>query len=338
MRVPLNLMRWDALPLVDAAPAARSPLPRGLRGAVVRESGETSFLEVQARTILERVPPEAGLAERWGVSPYRGCVNACRYCSGRAGHRRIGLDPGAGFESQIVVRANAGARLRAELASPRWGGEGVAVGIGGDCYQPGEERYRLMPPILAALRDAANPFTVYTKRSLVVRDADRLAEAAVAAGGRVAVSIAFVDEQVRRVVEPGVPSPQRRLELVSELAGRGVPCVVTMAPILPCLTDSADQLEATVRRVAASGAGGVTPVVLRLPPGSREWFLGWLGERHPHLLPRYAELYAGGAEVDQVYRERIVGQVLRLAAAFGVGGVRPEVPAPCPRSHQLALV
>ena len=330
-------MRWDALPLVEAA--APGPVaPRALRGAVVREDAGVSFLEVQARTVLERVPAESGLAEGWGVSPYRGCENACRYCSGRAGHRRLGLDPGAGFETRIVVRANAAQRLRVELAAPRWSGAGVAVGVGGDCYQPGEERYRLMPQILAVLRDAANPFTVYTKRPLVLRDAERLAEAAAVAGGRVAISIAFVDEQVRRVVEPGAPSPQRRLELVGELVARGVPCAVTMAPILPCLTDSADQLEATVRRVAASGASGLVPVVLRLPPGSREWFLAWLGERHPRLVPRYEELYAGGADAERVYRERIIGQVRQLAAAFGVGRAAPEVPAPCPRSHQLALV
>ncbi|RBQ18806.1 radical SAM protein [Spongiactinospora rosea] len=330
-------MGWDALSLIDpgAAPAG----PRMPRGAVVRPGPQgTRLAEVQARAALERLGDEAEPVERWGVSPYRGCAAACRYCSGRGAHRRLGLDSGEGFATQIVVRPNVVGRLREELTAPGWRGEPVAVGVGGDCYQPAEERYRLMPGLLAAFRDAGNPFTVYTKRALVARDAGLLAEAAAAAGGRVAVSIAFVDEQVRRAVEPGAPSAQRRLELVSDLVARGVPCAVTMAPILPCLTDGADQLQATVRRIAASGAGEVLPLVLRLPPGAREWFFGWLGERHPRLVGRYEELYGEGADADPAYRGRIIGQVERLAAAFGLRTAGPLAGSAGPRAHQLALV
>ncbi|MDF5756691.1 radical SAM protein [Spongiactinospora sp. TRM90649] len=330
-------MRWDAPPLVAASDGPSAPpLPRG---AVVRAGPEgTSFVEVQARTLLERVGRDTEPLEEWGISPYRGCASACRYCSGRGAHRRLGMDAGESFETRIVVRPNAVRRLRVELAAPGWRGEPVAVGVGGDCYQPAEERYRLMPGLLGVLAEARNPFTVYTKRPLVARDADLLAQAAGEAGGRVAMSIAFVDEQVRRAVEPGAPSPQRRLEVIAALAARGVPCAVTMAPILPCLTDGADQLEATVRRIAASGATEVLPLVLRLPPGAREWFWAWVGERHPRLLPRYAELYAGGPDADPAYRERIITQVRRLAAAFGLRDAGPLVPAPRPRAHQLALV
>jgi DNA repair photolyase len=314
---------WDALSLVEAA----DDRPAIERRAVVRDG----FYEVQARTAIERSPVGCGVAEEWSLSPYRGCVHACLGCAARAGHRRLGLDAGADFDTRVVVRPNMVARLRAELA--RWGGQGLALGVGGDCYQPAEERYRLMPGVIGALADAGTPFTVYTRSPLVLRDAALLA----GSGGRVAVSVAFVDERVRRAVEPGAPSVQRRLELVAALVAAGVDCVVWMAPVLPLLTDSAEQLAATVRRVAAAGAGGCRAGVLRLPPGTREWYMAWLGRAHPVLVERYEELYDRAGVPSPVYERRVVAEVERLARSYGLAGGEPVV-AVEPRFPQLSLL
>lgn len=317
-------MGWDALSLVDAA----DDRPVIERRAVLRGG----FYETQARTMIERVPQTAGIAQRWALSPYRGCAHACRGCGARAGHRRLGLDAGRDFDTAIVVKANAVSRLRAELG--RWGGEALAVGISGDCYQQAEVTYQLMPGIVQVLGEAAVPFTVYTKSPLVLRDAELLARA----GAQVAISIAFVDERIRRAVEPGAVGAQARLELVSALVEAGVSCRVLMAPVLPLLSDGADQLSATVRRIAATGAGAVEPVVLRLPPGTRQWYLEWLGEAHPHLLPRYEELYDRAGLPAAGYEERITGQIGQLCRVYGMRSGPPEPPEREPRFPQLALV
>jgi DNA repair photolyase len=315
MRVLLIRMRWDTPSLVDVFPSR----PRIERHAVRRSLGATTFYEVQARSIVETVPQGTGLPYRWGVSPYRGCASACLYCPGRRGHRRMGLDDGPGYGTAIVARTNAARRLRAELARPSWAGEPVAVGVGGDCYQRAEEVYRLMPQVVAALRDAGNPFTVLTKSPLVLRDAELLAEAGQYADARAMVSVGFVDDRLRRMVEPGAVSPQKRLEVCAALNEARVPCGVLLAPVLPCLTDSSDQLRAAVRRAAEAGAVEVTPVVLALPPGAREWYLQWLSAEHPGLLPRYAELYRSGPLASAAYRERITAEVAEFAALYGVG-------------------
>ena len=92
-----------------------------------------------------------------------------------------------------------------------------------------------------------------------------------------------------------------------------------MGPIVPYLSDSPAQLAAAVRQAAAAGAVHVTPIVLHLRPGAREWFLGWLREAHPELVPRYAELYGRGAYARKDYQARVTGQVRELADRFGVG-------------------
>ncbi|MFI7611147.1 radical SAM protein [Nonomuraea terrae] len=315
---------WDALALVDAA----DDRPLIERRAVVRGG----FYEMQARTVIERVPQVAGVAQGWGVSPYRGCVHACRGCGARAGHRRLGLDAGRDFDTRVVVRPNVVERLRVELA--RWDGGELAVGVGGDCYQAAEETYRLMPGVIGALEGAGVPFTVYTKSALVLRDTGLLARA----GARVAVSIAFVDERIRRVVEPGAPTAQARLELVSALVEAGVECRVLMAPVLPLLSDAADQLGATVRRIASAGVRVVEPVVLRLPAGTREWYVEWLAQAHPQLVGRYEELYDGAGLPSPQYEGRITEQIAQLCRVYGMACGAPEPARVRPRAAQLRLV
>ncbi|RJL32664.1 radical SAM protein [Bailinhaonella thermotolerans] len=322
-------MRWDALALVEV----RDDRPRIERQAVVREAGDTTFYEVRARTAIERVPSGSGLPHAFAVNPYRGCAHACRHCGARGGHRRLGLDSGRDFETRIAVRTDVAARLRAELA--RRPGISLAVGVTGDCYQPAEERYLLMPGVIAALRDAAVPFTVHTKNPLVLRDAELLAECPL---GSVSVSVAFVDDRVRRAVEPGAPAPQRRLELLAELAERGVAVHALMAPVLPLLTDSGDQLAATVGRLAAAGVRSVSPIVLRLPPGAREAYLSWLEEAHPRLLPRYADLYDRAGRPSPAYEQRVRGEVAGLARLYGMSLDRPAPPPAPPAFPQLALI
>ncbi|GAA3446985.1 radical SAM protein [Planomonospora venezuelensis] len=318
-------MGWHSPALLDGAPDVR---PRIERTAVTRVHGALTCYEVRARTALD------ALAGGWAVNPYRGCAHACRYCPARRGHRYLGLDAGADFDSRVVVRTDIVRRLRSELAG-KWDGGPVSVGLAGDCYQHAEEIYQIMPQLAGALAGAGAAFTVHTKSPLVLRDAGLLAAAG---GASVTVSVAFVDDQVRRLVEPGAPSAQKRLELVAALAERGVPCGVAMAPILPLLTDSPDQLSATVRRIAAAGAVCLEPRVLRLPPGAREWYLAWLAERHPGLVARYGELYGRSPDADAGYVAGIIGQVERLAARYGLRpGPPPVRPAQAP-ARQLSLL
>ena len=59
-----------------------------------------------------------------------------------------------------------------------------------------------------------------------------------------------------------------------------------MAPILPMITDSDDQIDALLAQIAAAGATGATVFALHLRPGAREWFMRYLGSHHPELIGR----------------------------------------------------
>jgi DNA repair photolyase len=138
-----------------------------------------------------------------------------------------------------------------------------------------------------------------------------------------AVSVGCADRDLSKTLEPGAPSPRARLEVCSTLDGHGLGCAVLMGPVVPFLSDSPAQLDATVRQAAQAGARSVTPIVLHLRTGAREWFFRWLREYHPELVPRYLALYGRGAYAPKEYQERIAAQVTELAVRYGVGRNQP---------------
>jgi DNA repair photolyase len=326
-------MRWDAL---RDGQAGSPGAPQGTlfeRGAVARTFDTPgfrgmTFYEVHARSIINEVPKASRMAFRWTINPYRGCGHACVYCFARNTHTYLDMDAGRDFDSRIVVKVNAPQLVRRELAAPRWAGEHVAMGTNVDCYQRAEGRYRLMPGIISALRDARNPFSILTKGTLILRDLDLIADAAQVTDVGLNVSVGFVDQELSRLVEPGTPSPLRRLGICSAITERGLSCGVLMGPVLPFLSDSPAQLEAAVREIAAAGAARVTPIVLHLRPGTRDWFLGWLGEHYPDLVPAYRGLYAAGAYAPKSYQQQISARVAELARKYRVGPGRGQEQSP----------
>lgn len=115
------------------------------------------------------------------------------------------------------------------------------------------------------------------------------------------VSIALAEERLHAVLEPGAPSPRARLDLVRAITSAGLACQVLVAPVLPMITDSDDDLDAILGQIAGAGATSATVLALHLRPGSREWFLRHLGEHRPELVTAYAELYHGGSYVLPSY-------------------------------------
>ena len=331
-------MRWEGQ-LVDepaaedlslSAEAADAPAQPALFGRdVVTRTFDTpgfrgmTFYEVYAKSIINKVPPASRMPFQFTINPYRGCGHACVYCFARNTHTYLDLDTGLDFNSKIIVKVNAAELARKELTRPRWSGEHVAMGTNVDCYQRAEGRYRLMPGIIAALRDARNPFSILTKGTLLLRDLDLLEDAAQVTSVALNMSVGFADAELSASVEPGTPSPQRRLGACAAITERGMRCGILMGPVLPFLTDSPTQLADTVRQIAAAGAASVTPIVLHLRPGAREWYLAWLSKQHPSLVPRYGELYGSGAYASKDYQRRISAQVGEFAGKYGVGSASP---------------
>lgn len=235
-------------------------------------------------------------------------------CFARNSHTYLDLDAGADFDSQIVVKVNAPEVLAGQLRASRWTREPVAMGTNTDPYQRAEGRYQLMPGIIRALADSGTPFNILTKGTVLSRDLPLLSAVSRDVPVGLGVSIALMDRDLQHSVEPGTASPQARLELVRKIVAAGLPCGVFVAPVLPHLTDSVEQLDALLAAIAETGATGVTVLPLHLRKGAREWFAAWLARDHPRLVPAYRRIYAKGSNADLRYRRWLgarVGPLLR---------------------------
>ena len=314
-------MRWAGQRIEAETPGTLPGLGSiaGLvRSVTTPEFQGITFHEVLARSALNSVPG-TGLPFNWTINPYRGCTHACRYCFARPTHRYLELDQGLDFDQQIVVKTNVADVLRRELARPSWRGEQVALGTNTDPYQRAEGRYRLMPGIIEALAASGTPLSILTKGTLLRRDLELLVAAAEQVPVGLGVSLALADEELRRLVEPGVPSVRGRLELIRAIRDAGLPCGVMVAPVLPWLTDSTEQLDHLFGELAAAGATGVTTLVLHLRPGVKEWFMSWLAQERPDLVSRYDQLYSHGTNALPSFRNAFADKVRPLLDKHGFG-------------------
>ena len=286
-------MRWD-----EQRVEKDLRLPGVGDGSVVRrfdapEAMGINFHEVRARSALNRVPGRR-YGFGWTINPYRGCTHACVFCFARSTHTYLDFDAGRDFEREIVVKVNVPELLRAELRRPSWKRELVALGTNTDPYQWAESRYRMMPEILDALAEASTPVSVLTKSPLAIRDIDRYERMAKKLPVSVNLSVPTLDEKAWRATEPHTPSPSARLDAVAELRRRGIDSGVLIAPLMPGINDTPEQVQPIVDRAREARATFLGGMALHLRDEVKDVFFAWLEARRPDLLPMYNKLYSGG--------------------------------------------
>jgi DNA repair photolyase len=278
---------------------------------------------------------------RFTINPYRGCSHACIYCFARPTHKYLDLNCREDFEREIVVKVNTPEVVRAELARPSWSGEHVALGTNTDPYQWVEGRYRLTRGIWEAMRDFSNPCSVLTKSPLLLRDLDLMKELVARTDFVANLSIPTLEEKAWRASEPHTPHPRKRIEAVAELAREGIPTGVLIAPLMPGINDSPQQVEELLGLVGEAGARSVGSVGLHLRGEVRGIVFDWIRQYRPDLIPRYEELYARGAYLPADERTRLTNLVRVGSGRRGVrgaGGMRKlgdwhEQPKPAPAAQ-----
>ncbi|WP_051470910.1 hypothetical protein [Patulibacter minatonensis] len=249
-------------------------------------------------------------------------------CFARPTHEYLNFGPGRDFEREIVVKVNAPERLRVDLAKRARTaayGDTVALGTNTDPYQWVESKYKLMPGIWEALRDARVPGSVLTKSPLLLRDQALMLEIQANAGFEAALSVPSLDTKAWRSTEPHTPHPRARLAAVAELNRIGIPTAVLAAPIMPGINDSPEQIEALLTACTEAGAIGVRGIGLHLRGSTRDVFLEWLADARPDLVELYDELYRDGPHLPRKEAVRLAKLVER-GERWGERVVRTDPP------------
>jgi DNA repair photolyase len=269
---------------------------------------KTHVTEELCKSILSRnASPDLPFSV--SLNPYRGCEHGCIYCFARPTHSYLGLSPGMDFESKIFAKVNAPEVLRRELAKPGYQPESIALGVNTDAYQPCEREYKLTRRVLEVLQECQHPVGLITKNSLIERDIDILAPMAAKQQAGVAITLTTLDPAIARTLEPRAAAPARRLRTIRTLTDAGIPVAVSIAPIIPFITEP--DIERILEAVKEAGAVSAHYTVLRLPwevaPLFKEWLQAHFPERAQRVMNRVREM-RGGKDYDSNFDTRMKGE------------------------------
>jgi len=293
---------------------------------------KTQVTDEYAKTILSRnASPDVPF--NVSLNPYRGCEHGCIYCFARPTHSYLGLSPGLDFESRLFAKVNAADLLRRELARPSYVPEHIAIGVNTDAYQPCERQRGITRQVLEVLSECRHPVGMITKSSLIERDIDLLAPMAARGQACAAITITTLDADISRTLEPRAAAPARRLRTIRTLTEAGIPVSVSVAPIIPFVTEP--ELEKILEAARDAGAVGAHYVVLRLPwevnPLFQEWLEAHFPERAQRVMNRVREM-RGGKDYDSDSSKRMHGEGVwadlirqrftKTVERLGMGGLR----------------
>lgn len=254
-----------------------------------------------------------------GMNVYRGCTHGCIYCDSRS----LCYGFTHPFED-VEVKENAPALLEAALRSRR---SPCMIGTGSmsDPYQPCEETLGLTRRCLELISQYGFGAAVLTKSDRILRDLDLLEAIQQQAKAVVQMTLTTWDDDLCRVLEPGVCNTKRRLEVLAAVQARKIPSFVWLSPILPFLNDTEENLAAILDACAACGVRGIVcfDMGLTLRDGNREYFYTALDRHFPGLKERYLHSYGSAYGLSSPNRDRLMRLFQERCEAAGML-YRPE--------------
>lgn len=243
------------------------------------------------------------------INPYQGCEHGCVYCYARPSHSYLDLSPGIDFETRIFYKPNAASQLQKEWEKQSYECKPITIGANTDPYQPAEKTFEITRQLLELFALHRHPVNIITKGTLITRDLDLLIDLAADNLCSVAISMPTIDDDLKRIMEPRIPSAKSRLKTIRELTDNGVPVSTLVAPVIPAINDH--ELESILEAVAAAGATQAHYVLLRLPHELLDIFSAWLDTHYPdrkeHVLSLVRQA-SGGRHYDARFGVRQTGR------------------------------
>lgn len=250
-----------------------------------KSSGPAEYVSLPVRSLLRPSQAEDG---HWqlAMNPYEGCELGCTFCSARLD--RKDFQSWSRFQTRIAAKTNAAEMLRRDLAAGEYRERPIALGTMTEPWQPLEEKLRITRSLLEVLAEHDDvDLRIYTRSSLIARDADVLQKISERGQVTVAFSIAASDERVTRLLEPRAPSPVRRLAAMEGLARAGVAVGLLVSPVFPGLDEEELGLDALLGRATHAGARFAALKWMAPTAAQREVFLEQVTRAFPDSATRF---------------------------------------------------
>jgi len=287
--------------------------------------------EVQAKSILNKKKKrDSWFLDDYTLNPFSGCSFNCQYCFVR------GSKYGVNMEESLSVKTNAIELLDKQLAlRARKNQYGIiALASATDPYLRIEEKLKITEGLLKVILKHRFPVLIITKSELILRDLSLLQEISEQAlhapdlreklsqGVIISFSVSTLDERVAGFLEPGAPSPARRLETLQRCREAGLMAGLNAMPVLPFISDSDEALEEIVSQASQHKANYVMVGGLTLfgesAADSKVLYFKFLERHYPDLLPRYHEIYGNYNAPSWSYQNDLTRRASAVCQRYGM--------------------
>jgi len=169
-----------------------------------------------------------------------------------------------------------------------------------DPYQSLEEKYKLTKRLLEKLKPPKFLVSILTKSPLVLRDLDLLKKM----NCEVGLTITTLDERAAKVFEPGAPSPEKRLEVLSYLKISKIKTYIFFGPLLPFISDV--NLEKTIHRFSMARPDYVLIDRLNIK-GPNHWnkIKKVLEKNYPDLVEKWKQVLFSQTDYHRELKKRL---------------------------------
>lgn len=251
--------------------------------------------EVKCLAVKSKLP-----GADWVINPYIGCTHKCRYCYAVFMRRFSGYQEQWG--DYIVVKQGK------EICSNTFkDGETILIGSVTDGYQPLERNYRKTRAILQQLSGCKANVEILTKSKLILEDLPLLKKIP---NIKIGISMNTLDDNFRRIMEPGASTINDRIKTLERLSQEGLPIYLFVSPIFPGITDLEKLVQATKGMVNEFYFEN-----LNLRGEYKESVLKMVQVYAPHLMKLYHEIYLHGKMEHWLHCEK---EIDRLGQAYDI--------------------
>lgn len=240
---------------------------------------------IPAKRILTRNKSTDWFGTDHTMNLYRGCPHGCIYCDSRSKcYRDDDFDRVKGKENALELLRN---ELRRKV-KPAF----IAMGSMSDPYNPMEKELELTRKALMLIHAYEHGVAACTKSDLIARDADLYADIQARSPVICKLTVTTTDDALAAKIEPGAPSPTRRLKALEGLSQREIFAGVVLMPVLPFLEDSVENVLAVVDAAADAGAKFVYPAFgMTLRDRQRTYYYDRLVQLFPGIKEKYEKQY-----------------------------------------------
>lgn len=271
--------------------------------------------EITCKSAINRIS-NSRLPYHLDLNVYRGCTHGCKYCYAIYSNRYLQSD---NFFGDVFVKTNIVEVLEKELRRKR-NKDVINLGSVTDSYQPIEEKYKIMPEILKLMIKYEQPVIISTKSDLILRDIELIDELSRLTYVNIASTITVMDEDRRRIIEPGSVSSKRRVNMLREMKKTKASRAIHTMPIMPYITDDRDNLEEIFAYGKDIDINYILTGPLNLKGDTKKVFMDFVKDYFPDQYENVKNVYGKGAYVSKEYKEEMYKRINDVRRKYEVRG------------------